>query len=116
MYGPNAGRARNVAIVYSPTTIASVRNAPLRRETRRFGKITRTSRVNQLAPRLCDASVRLRTSIERRPVSTARYMYGNERTTYAATTRMLLPKSDPASGNGPPLYERSSPNTRMIGG
>ena len=29
-YGPNAGRARNVAIVNSPMTIASVRNAPLR--------------------------------------------------------------------------------------
>ncbi len=49
-------------------------------------------------------------------MSTARYMYGNDSTTYAATSRTLLPKSEPASGNGSPLYERSSPNTRMIGG
>ena len=34
----------------------------------------------QPAPRLCDASVRVRTSIVRRPVSTARYMYGNDST------------------------------------
>ena len=35
----------------------------------------------QPAPRLCAASVRLRMSIAWRPVSTARYMYGNDRTT-----------------------------------
>src|ERR1041384_3517351 len=33
-YGPNAGRARNVAIVNSPRTMASVRKAPLRSATR----------------------------------------------------------------------------------
>ncbi len=32
--------------------------------------------VNQPAPRLWAASVRLRMSMARRPVSTARYMYG----------------------------------------
>ena len=34
---------------------------------------------NQPAPRLCAASVSVRTSIARRPVSTARYMYGSDR-------------------------------------
>ena len=68
----------------SPMTIASVRNAPLSRATRRFGRITATRIRGQPAPRLWAASVRLRTSIGRRPVSTARYMYGNDRTTYAA--------------------------------
>ena len=84
-YGPNAAlRARNVAIVYSPMTMASVRNAPDRSAVRRFGKITRHRIRAQPEPRLWAASVRVRTSIAARPVSTARYMYGNDRTTYAA--------------------------------
>ena len=37
----------------------------------------------QPAPRLWAASVRLRMSIACRPVSIARYMYGNDSTTYA---------------------------------
>ena len=37
--------------------------------------------VNQPAPMLWAASVRVRTSIAAKPVSTARYMYGNDRTT-----------------------------------
>ena len=35
----------------------------------------------QPAPRLCAASVSERMSIDWRPVSIARYMYGNDRTT-----------------------------------
>src|SRR5947207_13368520 len=77
-YGPNAGRARNVAIVYSPITIASVRNAPDSNDTRRLGRMTCQRIRTQPAPRLWDASVRLWMSIERSPTSTARYMYGNE--------------------------------------
>ena len=42
--------------------------------TRTLGRITRNRIVGQLAPRLCAASVSVRTSIARRPVSTARYM------------------------------------------
>src|SRR5512146_1360756 len=115
-YGPNAGRARNVAIVYSPMTMARVRNAPDRSDTRRFGRITRHSVRNHPAPRLCDASVNERTSLERRPTSTARYMYGSDSTVYPATSRTLLPRSELVSGRGGPLKPRMSPNTRTIGG
>ena len=67
-------------MVNSPTTMARVRNAPLSSATRRFGRITwRMIRV-QPAPRLWAASVRLRMSVAWRPVSIARYMYGNDRT------------------------------------
>ena len=41
-YGANAGRARKLAIVNSPMTMARVRNAPLSRATRRFGRMIRT--------------------------------------------------------------------------
>ena len=77
----NIGRARKFAIVNSPITIARVRNAPLRIDTRRFGRMTRQRIVGQPAPRLCEASVSDRMSMVRRPVSTARYMYGNDSTT-----------------------------------
>src|SRR6187401_1161645 len=80
-YGPNAGRARKVAMVYSPTTMARVRKAPDRRATRTFGRMTWTMIRGQLAPRLWAASVSERMSIDWRPVSIARYMYGNDRTT-----------------------------------
>ena len=80
-YGANAGRARKLAMVNSPMTMARVRNAPLSSATRRFGRMIRDMTVNQPAPRLCDASVSARMSIARRPVSTARYMYGNDRMT-----------------------------------
>ncbi len=48
-----------------------------------FGRITFTSVVGQLAPRLCDASVSVCTSIERKPASSEKNMYGNARMTYA---------------------------------
>ena len=41
--------------------------------------------VAQLAPRLCDASVSVWTSIARKPASSEKNMYGNARITYAAT-------------------------------
>ena len=80
-YGPKAGRTRKLAMVYSPMTMASVRKAPLSRATRMFGKITEMRIRVQPAPMLWAASVRVRTLIACRPLSTARYIYGNERTT-----------------------------------
>ena len=68
----------------SPITIASVRNAPPSAAARMFGRITRTSVVAQLAPRLCEASVSVCTSIARKPASSEKYMYGKARITYAA--------------------------------
>ena len=65
----------------SPITIASVRNAPDRSATRRLGRMIFTMIVNQPAPRLWAASVRLRMSIARSPASTERYMYGSDRMT-----------------------------------
>src|SRR4051794_7017972 len=97
-------------------TIASVRNAPDRIATRRFGKITDHRIRNVPEPRLWPASVRDRTSIVRRPVSTARYMYGNDRIVYAAIRRTSEPFCDAASGNGPLLNERIRPNARMTAG
>ena len=41
--------------------------------------------VGQAAPRLCEASVNVWTSMARNPVSSEKYMYGNARITYAAT-------------------------------
>ena len=61
-------------MVNSPMTMAKVRKAPESTATSTLGKITRKRIVGQLAPRLCAASVRVRTSMARRPVSTARYM------------------------------------------
>ena len=60
------------AIVNSPITIASVRKAPAMAATRMFGRITRNSVVGQLAPRFCDASVSVCTSIARKPASSAK--------------------------------------------
>ena len=74
-------------MVNSPMTIASVRKRPPSAATRMFGRITRKSVVGQLAPRLWDASVSVCTSIERKPVSSEKYMYGNARITYAATRK-----------------------------
>ena len=61
-------------MVNSPMTMAKVRNAPLRIATRTLGRMTRNRMVGQLAPRISAASVSVRTSIARMPVSTARYM------------------------------------------
>ncbi len=61
-------------MVNSPMTMAKVRKAPLSTATRTFGKITLNMIVGQPAPRLSAASVSVRTSIARRPVSTARYI------------------------------------------
>ena len=61
-------------MVNSPMTMAKVRNAPDSTATSTFGRITRVMMVSQPAPRLCAASVRVATSMARRPVSTARYM------------------------------------------
>ena len=73
MYGPKALMpTRKLAMVNSPTTVASVRNAPLSSAERRLGKMTCSRIVPQPAPRLCAASVRERTSMAARPVSTAR--------------------------------------------
>ena len=71
----------------SPITIASVRKAPASAAARMFGRITRKSVVRQGAPRLCEASVSVCTSIARKPVSSEKYMYGKERITYAATRK-----------------------------
>ena len=65
----------------SPITIARLRNAPDSSATRRFGRMILTMMVNQPAPRLCAASVRVRMSIARSPASTERYMYGSDRMT-----------------------------------
>ena len=64
--------ADSVAIVNSPITIASVRNAPESAATVMFGRMTRPSVVRQLAPRLCDASVSVCTSIDLNPASSAK--------------------------------------------
>ena len=61
-------------MVNSPMTMAKVRKAPESTATRTFGRMTLKRIVDQLAPRLSAASVRVRTSIARMPVSTARYM------------------------------------------
>ncbi len=61
-------------MVNSPMTMAKVRKAPDSTATRTFGRITLNRMVHQLAPRLSAASVSVFTSIERSPVSTARYM------------------------------------------
>ncbi len=69
MYVGNVSNALSEAIVNSPITIASVRNAPASAATRMLGRITRMSVVRQLAPRFSDASVSVCTSIERKPAS-----------------------------------------------
>src|SRR5438046_5075665 len=79
MYGGNVLKAERLAIVNSPITIARVRNAPPSAATRMLGRITRARVVPQLAPRLCEASVKVCRSIERKPASRAKYMYGNAR-------------------------------------
>ena len=81
MYVGKVLNAERLAIVNSPITIASVRNEPPRAATRMFGRITRSSVVRQLAPRFCDASVSVWTSIARKPASREKYMYGNARIT-----------------------------------
>ena len=52
MYVGNVWKVDSEAMVNSPITIASVRNAPARAATRMFGMITRPSVVRQPAPRL----------------------------------------------------------------
>src|SRR4051794_16266436 len=105
-----------LAIVYSPMTIARVRKAPDRSETRMFGRITWTRMRPQPEPMLWAASVSVRTSIVLRPVSTARYMYGSESTVYAATSRRSLPNETLVRWNGAPEYERIRPKARITGG
>src|SRR3954471_15348213 len=115
-YGPNAGRARNVAMVNSPMTMASVRKAPDSRATRTFGRMTKTMLRGQPAPRLWAASVNERMSMDWRPVSIARYMYGNDRTTYAKHSSALLPMSVYVNGSGGWLNVLINPKTSTIGG
>jgi hypothetical protein len=86
--------------VNSPTTIARVRNAPDRTAVLRFGKMTWRRIRNQPAPRLWAASVRTRTSMAARPASTARYMYGNDRTVYAAMSSRVLPNGVDVTSRG----------------
>ena len=69
------GQASITAMVSSPTTMANVRNTPLSSAARRLGRIMRMRMVNQPAPRLCAASVRLRTSIACSASSTASRTY-----------------------------------------
>ena len=108
------GTAARLAIVNSPITIARVRNEPASAATRMFGRITCTIVVGQLAPRLCDASVSVCTSIARKPASSAKYMYGNARITYAADEEAagLARRTRTAS----PCRRSSSPTTSTIGG
>src|SRR5581483_5114460 len=80
----NVWNCARFAIVNSPITIASARNEPASAAARMFGRITRTSVTGQLAPRLCDASVSVCTSIDRKPASSEKNMYGNARITYVA--------------------------------
>ena len=68
----------------SPITIASVRNAPRARRRGCSEGSPAGASSRQLAPRLCDASVSVCTSIERKPASSEKNMYGNARITYAA--------------------------------
>ena len=83
MYVGKVLKVERLAIVNSPITIASVRKEPPSAAARMFGRITRVSVVRQLAPRLCEASVSVWTSIDRKPASREKYMYGNARITYA---------------------------------
>ena len=80
----NVSNAARFAIVNSPITIASVRNDAASAAARMFGRITLSNVLGQLAPRLCDASVSVCTSIDRKPASSEKNMYGNARITYAA--------------------------------
>ena len=80
-------KAARFAIVNSPITIASVRNDAARAAARMFGRITRKRVVPQRAPRLWEASVSVCTSIERKPASSEKNMYGNARITYAAARK-----------------------------
>ena len=73
--------AESAAIVYSPITIARVRNAPLNAATLMFGRITRASVVRQVAPRFSEASVSVCTSIARKPASSEKKTYGKARIT-----------------------------------
>jgi hypothetical protein len=68
-------------MVYSPITMARVRNEPASAAALMLGRITRHSVVGHPAPRLWDASVSVCTSIERKPVSSEKYMKGNARIT-----------------------------------
>ena len=68
-------------MVNSPMTMARVRNAPAQQRDAQVRQDDPPEIVIQPAPRLWAASVRVRMSIARRPVSTARYMYGSDRTT-----------------------------------
>ncbi len=70
--------------------------------------------VPQRAPRLCDASVRVCTSIERKPASSEKNMYGNARITYAAGEE--APGLLRRTSAGVPLKTLSSPTTITIGG
>jgi len=73
-------------MVYSPITIARVRNELLNTATFRLGKIIWNMMVNQFAPKLCAASVKDFTSIAARPTSMERYTKGRAKTTYPATS------------------------------
>ncbi len=77
----NVWNAARFAIVNSPITIASVRNDPASAAALMFGRMTRNIVVVQRAPRLCDASVSVCTSIDRKPASSVKNMYGNARIT-----------------------------------
>src|SRR4051794_1214221 len=85
MYVGKVEKSVRLAIVNSPITIASVRNAPDSAACFTFGRITRRSVVRHVAPSDCDASVSVCTSIARKPASSERYTYGKARITYAAT-------------------------------
>ncbi len=61
-------------MVNSPMTMAKVRKAPDSTAMRMLGKITWPMIVSWRAPMMVAASVRVCTSMVRRPVSTARYM------------------------------------------
>ena len=77
----NVWKAARFAIVNSPMTIASVRKDPASAAERMFGRMTLRSVVPQRAPRLCEASVSVCTSIDRKPASSEKNMYGNARMT-----------------------------------
>ena len=77
----NVWNSKVLAIVNSPSTTVAVRNDDEISALDRLGKITRHTVANQPAPRLRDASTKVRTSMARMPASIARYVNGNASTT-----------------------------------
>src|ERR1700712_858797 len=81
----NGWNSRMLAMVYSPITSAKHRKVALTIDERRLGISTRNKVVNHPAPRLRDASTRVRESMERMPASRARNTNGSDSIMYRNT-------------------------------